>query len=121
MVLSPDMRRVMSACTAILLFAAGASAQQAAVAKYCVTCHNEKPRTADLFLDKADISHPSEKPATWEKVLPKLRSREMPPPRAPRPDDATYESLTSYLETALDKAAEARPNPGRPAVYRLNR
>src|SRR4051794_36880471 len=98
MVLSPDMRRVMLTCAAILLFAAGASAQQAVVAKYCVTCHNEKLRTADLFLDKADISHPAENPAIWEKVLHKLRSREMPPPRAPRPDEATYESLTSYLE-----------------------
>ena len=27
----------------------------------------------------------------------------------------------NYLETALDQAAAAKPNPGRPAVYRLNR
>ena len=45
----------------------------------------------------------------------------MPPPGLPRPDNATYDSLANYLETALDQAAEARPNPGRPAVYRLNR
>jgi hypothetical protein len=115
------MRRTMLACAAILLFAAGASAQQAVVTKYCVSCHNEKLKTADLVLDKADISHAAENPALWEKVLHKLRSREMPPPRAPRPDEPTYESLTTYLETALDKAAEAKPNPGRPAIYRLNR
>ena len=45
----------------------------------------------------------------------------MPPAGLPRPDNITYDSLASYIETALDQAAEARPNPGRPAVYRLNR
>ena len=45
----------------------------------------------------------------------------MPPPGVPHPDNATYESLANYLETALDRAAAARPNPGRPAAYRLNR
>src|SRR5213596_1487680 len=45
----------------------------------------------------------------------------MPPPGAPRPDNDTYDSLANYVETALDKAAAARPDPGRPAVYRLSR
>jgi len=72
-------------------------------------------------LDTADVDHPEGNPAVWEKVLHKLRAREMPPPGAPRPDNDTYDSLANYLETALDKAAAARPNPGRPAVYRLSR
>ena len=88
---------------------------------YCVTCHNQKLRTADLMLDKADIEHPAENPAVWEKVLRKLRAREMPPPQRSRPDDRTYDSVAQYLETALDRAAEAKPNPGRPSAYRLNR
>ena len=88
---------------------------------YCVTCHNQKLRTADLMLDKADIEHPAENPAVWEKVLRKLRAREMPPPQRSRPDDRTYDSMAQYLETALDRAAEAKPNPGRPSAYRLNR
>jgi hypothetical protein len=135
------MLRTVLALTVVLLFVAGyinasgtqnaqslvpsapgsAPSQQAVLEKYCITCHNEKLRTADLFLDKADISHPAESPAIWEKVLHKLRAREMPPPRAPRPDEGAYNSLTAYLETALDRTAESRPNPGRPAVYRLNR
>ncbi|PYS23413.1 MAG: hypothetical protein DMG11_25455, partial [Acidobacteria bacterium] len=45
----------------------------------------------------------------------------MPPPGAPHPDSVTYDSLANYLENALDQAAETRLNPGRPAVYRLNR
>ena len=87
--------------------------QQAVISKYCAGCHNEKLKTADLVLDKvdkADIAHPANNPVLWEKVLHKLRAREMPPPKMPRPDEAAYESLTSYLETALDKAAADKPN-----------
>jgi len=94
---------------------------QEVVTKYCVTCHNEKLRTAGLLLDKADIGHPANDLALWEKVIRKLRTREMPPPKMPRPDDVTYDSLAAYLENTLDQAAAARPNPGRPSVYRLNR
>ena len=124
------MPRRLLACVSALLSVIGyikafegqsSVSQQAVLNKYCATCHNEKLRTAGLLLDKADVGHPSDNPAIWEKVLRKLRTREMPPPRMPRPDDAAYDSLSSYLESALDRAAEARPNPGRPSVYRLNR
>ena len=40
----------------------------------------------------------------------------------PRPDNATYDVVATWLETELDRAALARPNPGRPAaLHRLNR
>jgi hypothetical protein len=42
----------------------------------------------------------------------------MPPAGMPRPDDATYESLATSLETALDAASAARPNPGRTDTFR---
>ncbi len=52
----------------------------------------------------------------------KLRGRMMPPPGRPRPDEATYDSIVSYLETALDRSAAAQPNPGRVDTFRrLNR
>jgi hypothetical protein len=89
--------------------------------RYCVTCHNERLRTANLLLDQADIENPSAGAEVWEKVVRKLRTRAMPPAGAPRPEESSYDSLASYLETALDRAAAARPNPGRPAVHRLNR
>src|SRR5437879_2097180 len=97
------------------------SPQRAVLNTYFVSCHNEKLKTAGLMLDKAEVDHPAENPAIWEKVLRKLRAREMPPPERPRPDDATYDSGVAYLETALDQAAEPTLNPGRPAAYRLNR
>ena len=97
------------------------SPHRAVLDRFCVSCHNARLRTAGLLLDTADVDHPEGNAAVWEKVLHKLRAREMPPPGPPRPDDDTYDSLANYLETALDKAAAARPNPGRPAVYRLSR
>ena len=88
---------------------------------YCVGCHNEKVRTAQLLLDKADVENISNEPQIWEKVVKKLRTGAMPPAGMPRPDQATYDSLATYLETALDRAAAANPNPGRPVLHRLNR
>ena len=56
-----------------------------------------------------------------EKVARKFRTGEMPPPGLPRPDSSTYSAIAVQLETALDAAAAAKPNPGRVAVHRLNR
>jgi mono/diheme cytochrome c family protein len=97
------------------------SVYRATLDKYCVTCHNARLRTASLLLDQADVDRPETSAAIWEKVLHKLRAREMPPAGVPNPDDATYNGLAAYLETALDTAAAAHPNPGRPGAYRLNR
>jgi hypothetical protein len=44
----------------------------------------------------------------------------MPPPSLPRPEKTILDSFASWLETALDSAALAKPNPGRVAVHRLN-
>jgi hypothetical protein len=97
------------------------SPARAMLDKYCVTCHNERLKTAGLMLDKADVEHAGSAPQTWEKVLRKLKTREMPPPGSPHPDVATYTAVSDQLEKMLDAAAAANPNPGRVAVHRLNR
>ena len=89
--------------------------------EYCVQCHNERLRTAELALDTADVDHVSEAIEIWEKVVRKLRTRAMPPSGNRRPSEADYESLTSTLEAALDRVAAANPRPGRPTIHRLNR
>ena len=58
---------------------------------------------------------------TWEKVVRKLRTGSMPPAGRPRPDAAASLAFVTGLESALDRAAAANVNPGRPAVHRLNR
>src|SRR5262245_15122594 len=62
------------------------SQQSAIVGRYCVTCHNEKLRTAQLTLDTLNLSDPSANAATWEKVIKKLRAGAMPPQGSPRPE-----------------------------------
>jgi hypothetical protein len=74
-----------------------------------------------LVLETLDVNNVGSQPEVWEKVLLKLRSASMPPPGARRPDKATYETISSWLETQLDHAAAARPNPGRAPIRRLNR
>ena len=92
------------------------------VRTYCVSCHNERLKSANLMLDRLDGQQVSNSADEWEKVVIKLRSRAMPPPGARRPDSATYDSVATWLETELDRAAAAHPNPGRPAeLHRLNR
>src|SRR6266550_178742 len=89
--------------------------------QYCVACHNTRLKTADLMLDTADVAQIGAHADIWEKVARKLRSGAMPPPGARRPDQATYDAMVQWLEASLDAAASAAPNPGRPAVHRLNR
>jgi len=88
---------------------------------YCDTCHSGPKARAKLNLQNLDLAHLDANGETWEKVLRKLRSREMPPAGLPRPTPATYETLVKQIETERDRVAEARPNPGRPTLHRLNR
>src|SRR5687768_3344168 len=100
-----------------------ASARSAAALKqYCVTCHNERLKTAGFVIDPAGLTNVGASAEHWEKVVRKLRTTSMPPAGAPRPDAATYEAVSSFLETALDRAEAARPHLGKlPLVHRLSR
>ena len=100
---------------------AGASPHRAVLDRYCVTCHNERLRTGGLSLEKIDVAHVADAPVVWEKVVRKLRTGAMPPAGMPRPEPARVDALAVYLETALDRAAAAHPNPGRPSLRRLTR
>ncbi|MDX1385650.1 MAG: hypothetical protein R3190_18505, partial [Thermoanaerobaculia bacterium] len=115
---------------AIGLLAAGAAGAAAAteaeehattIQRYCRSCHSERVATAGLVLEGLDPGDVGGDAEVWEKVVHKLRTRGMPPPGRRRPDEATYESLASWLENALDRAAAAHPDPGRPLLHRLNR
>jgi mono/diheme cytochrome c family protein len=98
------------------------AATAAVLNQYCLTCHNERLKTAGLVIDPADLGRVGAKADVWEKVVRKLRSSAMPPAGAPRPDAAAYESVTSFLETELDRAAQSKPQPGvLPLLHRLSR
>jgi mono/diheme cytochrome c family protein len=91
----------------------------ALVDEYCVTCHDEFEKKGGLALDAVSLQDVSHHPDIWEKVVRKLRARQMPPVgRKERPDESTYDSVIGYLESTLDRAAAAKPNPGRTATLR---
>src|SRR6202167_342747 len=101
---------------------ASAAEQRAFLKKYCVTCHNDKVRTAGLSLESVNLSDVTQSGEALEKVVRKLGSGAMPPPSALKPDKATAQAFLASLETSLDQAAVAHPNPGRPMMlHRLNR
>jgi cytochrome c551/c552 len=99
---------------------ARAQSQSALVNQYCVGCHNQKVSTAGVSLQGLD-SKVGEHAGVWERALRKVRSGQMPPTGLPRPDAAVMASFVKWLENSLDQAAVTNPNPGRPAVHRLNR
>src|SRR5215470_1569279 len=72
---------------------------RAVVNQYCVSCHNERTKTAGLMFDKMDFTNIAAGADTWEKAVRKLRVGMMPPQGATRPDDATRQSLVSWLTT----------------------
>ena len=95
--------------------------QSALVKQYCIGCHNSKLKTAGVSLEGLDWNNAGDNASVWERVLRKVRTGQMPPAGLPHPDAAVSASFTKGLESSLDQAAAANPNPGRPAVHRLNR
>ena len=89
--------------------------------RYCVTCHNERLKTAGLTLDTVDVTDIAAHTEVLEKVVRKLRSGQMPPEGRPQPDQSALDAFATSLETALDELAAADTNPGRVASRRLNR
>jgi mono/diheme cytochrome c family protein len=95
---------------------------KAFVDTYCATCHNQRLKTAGLVFDALDVTNVAADAPAWEKVIVKLRAGLMPPAGMPRPKRSIIDDFTSSVEAAIDRAAEAHPNPGRTeSFHRLNR
>jgi Protein of unknown function (DUF1592)/Protein of unknown function (DUF1588)/Protein of unknown function (DUF1585)/Protein of unknown function (DUF1587)/Protein of unknown function (DUF1595)/Planctomycete cytochrome C len=89
--------------------------------EYCVTCHNDHLKTANLSLQGQDLSTVGDHAELWEKVVRKLRAGVMPPPDVKRPSLTEYEGLRDWLEAEIDRTVGARVNPGAVVLHRLNR
>ena len=97
------------------------ASRKALLDQYCVTCHNVDDRVAGIAFDTMDLSRVAKDGDVWEKAIKKLKGGMMPPPGAKQPDRTTALGFASWLETSLDAAATAAPNPGSVALHRLNR
>src|SRR5664279_2895819 len=117
-------RAVVRAAVGVFIGMAGAPSapsQPALLQRYCVACHNNQLKTAGVTLQGLDAARVGDNAELLEKVLRKFKSGQMPPPGLPRPDVAAAAGFSKWLETALDAEAAAHPNPGHPAIHRLNR
>ena len=91
------------------------------VADYCVMCHNDASMTAGLTLEAFDAARPEAETETAERILKRLHTGMMPPSFAPQPEPETVKAFIESVETRIDEAAAANPNPGRRTFQRLNR
>ena len=102
-----------------------AEAERALIGRYCLGCHSQAAKKAGMepalriTLDDLDTAHVEKTPEKWEAVVRKIRAGMMPPSGAPRPDAATYESMTVWLESELDRHAVTHLPP--PGLHRMNR
>jgi len=95
----------------------------AVVQNFCVDCHNDqnKANTAGVSFDAFTVATLADHRELGERMVRKLRLGMMPPPGNPVPDPVSYAALIDTLETRLDAAAAASPNPGTRTFQRLNR
>ncbi len=102
--------------------ATAAGPQVTLVEEYCLSCHDKDHEKGGLVLESVVAEDVPHHPEVWEKVVRKLRARLMPPVGKERPDEATYDAVIKSLETSLDRASAAHPDPGRTAsIRRLTR
>jgi hypothetical protein len=108
-------------CAFLALAQQPAASPKLLLTRYCAGCHSAQTKTAGIVLDNLDPERPGESAQVFEKVLRKVRTGEMPPKGLPRPEPEAAKAFIASLETALDQAAARNPNPGQPAIHRLNR
>ena len=98
--------------------AATPAPHQRLVSEYCVACHNSGAKIAGLDLETASSRPLTDSTAIWERVVRKLRARQMPPLGSPHPDEAAYTEVLASLTNELDAHAEKAPDPGRTDTFR---
>jgi mono/diheme cytochrome c family protein len=120
--LTASVPRVFTAAPAVASpQAAAADTQLATIKTYCAGCHNDRAKTGGVSFDGITAASIAEHPDLFEKAVRKLRGRVMPPPGAKQPEAAAVDSLVSWLETSLDKAATQAQIPDQVVLHRLNR
>ncbi len=90
------------------------------IGRFCLRCHNDAQLTGGLTFESFNVAKAGENAEVAERMIRKLRAGMMPPVTAQRPDADTYATIIAALETTVDAAAAAAPNPGTRTFQRLN-
>jgi mono/diheme cytochrome c family protein len=99
----------------------GDAAQWSRLEPLCADCHNSTDWAGGLAFDTISAADPAADAEIWEKAIRKLRGHLMPPPGEKQPGQQDVDAVVGWLETRLDAAAAARPDPGYVGLHRLNR
>jgi hypothetical protein len=98
-----------------------AASQAELVKQYCTGCHNDRSKAGELTLAGWDVTRASADRGLTEEMIHKLRAGMMPPAGARRPEPEKITQLVAALESRMDAAAAADPDPGWRPFQRLNR
>src|SRR3982074_1216436 len=96
------------------------ASQWSTIETHCFGCHNKYVRAGNLLLDELGAESVPKHPEIFEKIVRKLRGRQMPPPGILQPSLQEVDALAGWLESTLDESSKAHL-AGRVAVQRLNR
>ncbi len=91
---------------------------EALVQEYCVNCHGVDKQEAGLSLHEIVNQGVEVHAEEWEKVVRRLRARQMPPVGRKRPDETSYQAVVAGIVADLDRQYHTAPNPGRTATFR---
>ena len=81
--------------------------------KYCYRCHNSSSDVSELNLEELDPNVASgQDTGFWHEALNQLNETRMPPEEAKALSDEELITLTSWLETEIQKARELRTRKG---------
>ncbi|WP_419933913.1 DUF1592 domain-containing protein [Candidatus Palauibacter sp.] len=94
---------------------------QGVVAGTCQRCHNPRRLSGGMSLETFEVDGAADNAVIAERMVRKLRAGMMPPTGVRRPTPDSLATLAAVLESRLDAAWEADPNPGRRTFQRLNR
>ena len=96
--------------------------EQATLKRYCSGCHNSKVNTSGIALDTLDVQHVAKDPRLGREWSGSSERDRCLPPAFHGLDEQTYKAVLASLESSLDVASAAKPDPGSTHTFRrLNR
>ncbi len=92
-------------------------------AQHCTACHGEKKQKGDLRVDNLTINLDSPKiMGTWEEVMNRINSGDMPPVKEPRPKPDDVARVSDWIASQLRDAEAAKQSTGdRVTFHKLSR